>query len=214
MSTQSKPRVSITPTPNGPYVVKHLEHLANRHGAIDTRESVALCRCGGSANKPFCDGTHAKNGFSSAKLEGRVEDKREDYRGDGVTIHDNRGICAHAGHCTDGLPSVFRLKQEPWIDPNGASATDIVATVGQCPSGALTYTTEAGEGPPAQEGPATIKVARDGPYEVRGAVEVTDTAFGEGAPRHRFTLCRCGASKNKPFCDGSHWHVKFTDDRN
>lgn len=58
MSVQSKIAVTITPTPDGPYVVKHLEHLSNRKGAIDTKPTVALCRCGGSSNKPFCDGTH------------------------------------------------------------------------------------------------------------------------------------------------------------
>lgn len=214
MSNASTPRVSIQPSENGPYVVKHLERLSNRHGALETKASLALCRCGGSANKPFCDGTHNKNGFSSQKVEGRVEDKRDDYRGDGVTIHDNRGICAHMGRCTDGLPSVFRLKQEPWIDPTAAAADAIVATVRQCPSGALTYTRESAETGPVTEGPAAIAIATDGPYLVTGAPDLLDTAFGEGAPNDHFTLCRCGGSKNKPFCDGSHWHNGFKDDRN
>ena len=96
---------------------------------------MALCRCGGSANKPFCDGTHTKIGFSSTTLEGRVDDKRENYKSEKITIHNNRGMCAHAGRCTDGLPSVFRLKHEPWIDPNGASPGEIIATIRTCPSG-------------------------------------------------------------------------------
>ena len=101
MSSEERP--SIKPSPDGPYLVKNLQRLSSRKGAIDARATMALCRCGGSANKPFCDGTHAKNGFSSAKLEDRVVDKRDDYDGENVTIHDNRGICAHAGSCTDGL---------------------------------------------------------------------------------------------------------------
>ena len=66
MSDETKP--NITPTLNGPYLVKNLEHLANQRGPIEAKPTVALCRCGGSANKPFCDGTHRTNGFSSAKL--------------------------------------------------------------------------------------------------------------------------------------------------
>ena len=78
MSTEKKP--SITPTPDGPYLVKGLNNFTNQKGSIETKETMALCRCGGSANKPFCDGTHSKIRFSSAKLEGQVEDKRENYK--------------------------------------------------------------------------------------------------------------------------------------
>ena len=109
MTSEKKP--NINPTPDGPYLVKDLKNFANQKGPIETRETMALCRCGESANKPFCDGTHKKIGFSSAKLDGRVEDKREDYQGKKITIHDNRSICAHAGRCTDGLAAVFRLKE-------------------------------------------------------------------------------------------------------
>ena len=127
MSSEKKP--SIKPTSDGPYLVKSLKNFANQKRPIETRETMALCRCGGSANKPFCDGTHAKIGFLSAKLEGRVENKRENYVGEKITIHDNRGICAHAGRCTDGLASVFRLKEEPWIHPDAAEAAEVIATM-------------------------------------------------------------------------------------
>ena len=96
MSSDSKP--SIQPSPNGPYIVKGLTKLANRKGPVETSKTIALCRCGGSANKP------------------------DSYEGLGITVHDNRGICAHAGRCTDGRPAVFRLKQEPWIVPDGATS--------------------------------------------------------------------------------------------
>jgi len=102
MSSDKKP--TITPTSNGPYLVNDLGKFNNRKGPIQHEPSMALCRCGGSNNKPFCDGTHKKNNFSSLKLDGRVEDKRDNYKGESLTIHDNRGICAHAGRCTDGLP--------------------------------------------------------------------------------------------------------------
>jgi CDGSH-type Zn-finger protein len=206
-------RPSIKPTPDGPYVVKGLEHLSNRKGPIEARDTMALCRCGGSANKPFCDGTHAKIGFSSAKVEGRVPDRRENYTAGKITIHDNRGICAHAGRCTDGLASVFRLKQEPWIDPQGATVGQIIETIRQCPSGALSYTVD-GEEHRDREGPPAILVSPDGPYVVTGGPDLRETPRGEGASPEHFTLCRCGGSKNKPFCDGSHWHNNFRDDKN
>ena len=211
MSSEERP--SIDPKPDGPYLVKNLQRFSNRKGSIETRATMALCRCGGSANKPFCDGTHAKIGFSSAKLDGRVADKREDYEGDGITIHDNRGICAHAGHCTDGLPSVFRLKQEPWIGPRAAPAEEIIETIRKCPSGALSYTVDGVEHR-EREDPTAILVSPNGPYVVTGGSQLLDTPRGEGGATDHFTLCRCGGSKNKPFCDGSHWYNDFSDDEN
>ncbi len=211
MSSDDRP--SIKPTADGPYLVKSIERLSNRNGPLDTAPTMALCRCGGSGTKPFCDGTHVKIGFSSAKLDGRVPDRRDDYPAEKITIHDNRGICAHAGRCTDGLPSVFRLKEEPWIDPRGAPVEQIKDVIRQCPSGALSYTADAEERPDKEGSPAVF-VAPNGPYVVTGGPELLDTARGEGASTERFTLCRCGGSKNKPFCDGSHWHNNFSDDTN
>ncbi len=211
MSSEKKP--SITSALDGPYMVKDLKNFANQKGPIETKETMALCRCGGSANKPYCDGTHAKIGFSSAKLEGRVEDKRENYMGEKITIHDNRGICAHAGRCTDSLASVFRLKEEPWIHPDAASADEIIATIQKCPSGALSYSVDDVEHRD-RDGEPTIFVAPNGPYVVSGGPDLLDTIWGESASKEYFTLCRCGGSKNKPFCDGTHWYNKFTDDKN
>ena len=213
MSSGEKKTPGITPAPNGPYLVNDLDNLRNVNGPIESGPKVALCRCGGSNNKPFCDGTHAKNGFSSEKLEGRVEDKRDNYVGEAVTVHDNRGICAHAGRCTDGLPAVFRLKKEPFVDPDAASAEEISATISKCPSGALSYSLGTQEHRD-REGEPTVFVSPHGPYVVSGAPELLDTERGEGASTEHFTLCRCGGSKNKPFCDGTHWNIEFRDDKN
>lgn len=78
---------SIECKPNGPYGVQNLEDLRRADGsAIATKPAVSLCRCGGSANKPFCDGTHRKNGFSDAKLTDGKHDRRQDYAGKKITI--------------------------------------------------------------------------------------------------------------------------------
>jgi CDGSH-type Zn-finger protein len=199
---------------NGPYLVKGLDDLKNSKGeAIATQPVIALCRCGGSANKPFCDGTHKNNGFNSERLTDRTPDRRDSYVGKRITIHDNRGICSHAGACTDGLADVWRMKKEPWIDPDAADVQAIIETIKQCPSGALSYTIDNVEHRDQARDPA-ILVSKNGPYRMTGAVELKDAPWGEGASREHYTLCRCGGSKNKPFCDGTHWHIKFKDDKN
>lgn len=204
---------SIEPRPDGPYLVRNLKRLSNQKGALEARATMALCRCGESASKPFCDGSHTRIGFSAAKQEGRVPDRQDSYRAGALTIRDNRGLCAHAGRCVESLPAVFRPKQAPWIDPAGASAETIAAAVRKCPSGALGYAIE-GETPPAPAAEPAIFVAPDGPYLVTGGPELRDTVPGAGASPEHFTLCRCGASRNKPFCDGSHRRRKFRDARN
>jgi len=102
-----KGKQTIEATENGPYVVSHVTSLkTSRAESAKTAKTMVLCRCGKSGSKPHCDGTHAKNDFDSSKKEGRQPDRLDDYVGDGIIIHDNRGVCSHAGYCTDNLPSV------------------------------------------------------------------------------------------------------------
>lgn len=205
---------TIEPELNGPYLVTNVTSLSNSRGdPIDARPQMALCRCGGSGNKPFCDGTHARIGFQSRKLDGRTPDHRDTYAGADVTIYDNRGICQHAGFCTDNLAAVFKLRQDPWIDPNGAKAEAIIELVRQCPSGALSYSVRGTEHRD-QNRPPGITVSQDGPYRVTGGVGLKTEPWGEGASKEHYALCRCGGSKNKPFCDGTHWYIGFKDERN
>ncbi len=205
----------IEASPNGPYVVANPPPFGNSKGEeLPTRQVTALCRCGGSSNKPFCDGTHTKIGFSGERVSDGATDRQDRYEGSRLTINDNRGVCAHAGVCTDGLKSVFRLGVEPWIDPNGAKAEEIIATVRSCPSGALSYTIDGVEHADQEREPR-ITVTKDGPYRVEGGPELKDPVTGQRPQsREHYTLCRCGGSKNKPFCDGTHWHIKFSDEKN
>lgn len=209
------PRIACLP--NGPYYLfgdmtpAAVSHLRRANGkACAAPRGTALCRCGGSKNKPFCDGTHGTNGFKDRNTADPSQNRRVSYAGKRITIHDNRAICAHAGFCTDRLAAVFRMKQEPWIDPDGAGAEAIIETVKKCPSGALSYSVESVEHRDQAREPM-VTVTDNGPYAVTGGVELMGVEFGDGASREHYTLCRCGASKNKPFCDGSHWSIDFRD---
>ena len=211
------PKPMIVCLPNGPYYLLNdmkrqaVPNLRRADGkACATVRGVALCRCGGSKNKPFCDGTHGTNGFKDKTLAKGKRPKRTSYEGKRITIHDDRSICAHAGVCTERLKSVFRGDREPWIDPDGAGMREIVATIKKCPSGALSYSI-GGVAQKADERRPLVTVTKDGPYAVTGGVALANVPFADGASPERYTLCRCGASRNKPFCDGSHWSVGFKD---
>src|SRR5688572_23520958 len=108
---------SIEIRPDGPLAITGLERLVDAQGKdiVHFQEVVKLCRCGGSMNKPFCDGTHKRNGFSGARVADGSADKLKSYTGPGITIHDNRSVCMHAARCTGGLPAVFKYGERPWI---------------------------------------------------------------------------------------------------
>jgi CDGSH-type Zn-finger protein/truncated hemoglobin YjbI len=206
---------------NGPYLVTGVPGLTDHLGAtIRPAPQLALCRCGRSALKPLCDGSHARTGFSGAKDPERVPDQRDSYQGQQVIIFDNRGSCQHSGLCTDRLATVFRTGAEPFVAPSGGRLDEIIRAVRDCPSGALSYAlddTEAraqvdwdGTRPPA------IEVTRDGPYRVTGQITLAGPTGepepqGAGASREHYALCRCGQSRNKPFCSGMHWYAGFRD---
>ncbi len=202
---------------NGPYLLKLAEDgttAANLHTingqTLKPDKGLALCRCGKSANKPYCDGTHKSINFSDAREVDDSANRRESYQGQQITIHDNRSICAHAGVCTDQLSSVFRMGQEPWIDPDGASIQSVIDLVKRCPSGAIDYSIDRQEVEDNSDSPS-VTVIKNGPYAVCG-VDLEEQPLAEGVSSERYTLCRCGASKNKPFCDGSHWDIGFKDE--
>jgi len=202
---------NISALKNGPYLINNLQKFTNSRGEdIETKLTMALCRCGGSKTKPFCDGTHASIGFTDEKSEERVVDKKESYPGKNITIHDNRGICAHAGFCTRNLPIVFRSGIEPWIDTEATNIEEIKRIIKLCPSGALSYTENESEKNTFYNDPEVV-VSKNGPYHVRGGIKIENTDLGDNASMEHYTLCRCGKSSNKPRCDGTHWYAGFKD---
>jgi CDGSH-type Zn-finger protein len=200
---------SIVPSENGPPLVSGLERLQWSDGvAVTTRPTLALCRCGASKNKPFCDGSHKAIGFTSAWSKDRTPDGATEYPGAQITVLFNRLLCSASEKCAKNLPEVFRKGEKPWIVPDGADAQRIIEVIRQCSSGALRYAVAGRIGSHPPRAPV-IRIARDGPYEYEGGVGLSAVAWCEGASQDRFALCRCGQSKNKPFCDGSHHAVGF-----
>jgi CDGSH-type Zn-finger protein/uncharacterized Fe-S cluster protein YjdI len=129
--------------------------------------------------------------------------KRRSYTGTDIEIGFEMDRCIHARNCFLKLPAVFDPSRRAWVDPDAAPAEEIAAMVRTCPSGALTFRRL--DGGRDEVAPAINRVAvlENGPLAFAGDLVV------DGAPMTRATLCRCGASANKPFCDYAHVEAGF-----
>lgn len=221
--SDDSPRITVQQ--DGPYVVQgglplvrksaivteHGEPIGWRvDGEVAAPQTYSLCRCGQSANKPFCDDSHLRVGFdgteTASKLAG-VSD-REVFPGTGVVMRDTPSLCTSAGFCGNRRTKVWRMIAD--TDDTQVRAA-LMAMVERCPSGRLTYSLDETSGDIEPDLPTQIALLPDGPLWVTGGVAI-DSADGRPyVARNRVTLCRCGASRNKPFCDGSHERVGFTD---
>ena len=197
-----EPELRITILDNGPYLVEGGLPVYGATGELlSDRESYALCRCGGSANKPFCDGTHRKNGFDGTEGAELVSTSRTTLGGTGLTVTDDRAICAHAGYCGNELTNVWDAVPE--TGERKAAQDMVIGMIDRCPSGALSYVLDDGTPPPA--GVSRVIATTNGPYWLYGPVPLASAAReAEYEPHRRRALCRCGASSSKPYCDGSH----------
>lgn len=204
---------SITPKENGPLFVKDVPNLRNAVGEeIGQKESYALCRCGLSANKPYCDGSHIGAGFQSAN-EGELKRNRiysyeGQVEGQEVVVTFNPALCAHVAECGRLHKEVFNTKQQPWVQPENGTVEGIKSVVKACPSGAIRAGFN-GEAPSHdQEDDVAVVVMKNGPYKVTNVKFDGEVEALESNP-NGYLLCRCGQSKNKPFCDGAHHSAKF-----
>ncbi len=131
----------------------------------------------------------------------------KEYTNDEITVYWDPDKCIHSRKCVTGLPQVFDRSKRPWINMKGASSEEIMKVIDKCPSGALSYKkTEAVQSPTAE-----IRVTKNGPLLVKGGCTLIDRDDKEIAGCGPYALCRCGGSKKKPFCDGTHIKIGFDD---
>ncbi len=137
--------------------------------------------------------------------------KSKEYSNGEVTVVWKPELCIHSGICVEGLGDVFKPKEKPWVRVEAATTDAIVNQVKECPSGALSHymNREKKEMKNQTEEETKIEVRENGPLVVHGSLIVT-LANGDTESRERITtFCRCGASSNKPFCDGAHKGIEF-----
>lgn len=220
----------IKVTRNGPYEVHGLELVRLRYltsessaeqewlerDAIDTSAEADeagtyfLCRCGNSANKPFCDGSHSRVGFDGTEtaLTTSHRERSKVYEGPGGVVRVAAKLCSHAGFCLADGSNAWSMvsSDDPQVHAGMARMVD------HCPSGTLTrahgpadaYDIEA-------DLPLRVAVVDDGPYVVTGGASVLGSEGVAYEVRNRMTLCRCGRSGQMPFCDGTHEKIAFRD---
>ena len=140
-----------------------------------------------------------------------MSEKLHEFRTDAITVTWSGRRCIHAAVCVAGLPRVFRPGERPWIHAGESGADAVAGVVARCPTGALHFERHDGGAPEPVPDRNTVLVSRNGPTYLRGNLEVRTTE-GEVLLREtRLALCRCGASRQKPFCDNSHREAGFRD---
>lgn len=213
---------SIKVSPDGPYLVSGSIPLVVLTPETDAeghprgwhtgrryplQEHYALCRCGRSKNMPFCDGTHARVHFDGTETASRETylDQAEEIVGPQLDLTDARPFCVGASFC-DRAGGIWHLTE--YSDDPQARAIAI-EEAGDCPSGRLVVWDKDGQAIEPEFEPS-IGLVEDpeegtrGPLWVRGRIPIESADGTVYEVRNRVTLCRCGKSTNKPFCDGSH----------
>lgn len=213
---------------NGPYIVmggipldeqiitpveRHYEYRKVRDFAVP--ETYTLCRCGHTTTPPYCDGSHVEAHVDGTETASRApyEKRAEVFRGAGVTLlDDNR--CAYARFCHREEGEVWTLTKRSGDEHLKQEA--IIAS-SECPAGRLTHIdAETGTVYEPDLAPS-ITLLQDpqkkvsGPLFVQGGIPLVSADGTEYELRNRYTLCRCGASRNKPFCDAMHVNAAFHD---
>ena len=139
-----------------------------------------------------------------------METKIRTYESEDATVTWDQKRCIHVAACVHGLPEVFDQNSRPWVSPENATPEALLATICQCPTGALHLRQPDGTNPEPTPTEASVTVDPDGALFLRGDVRIQTQDGDELLRDTRVALCRCGLSNNKPLCDGSHTE-SFTD---
>lgn len=192
----SKP-VSVTVIPDGPLKISGDAVRVRYCGeSVPTRgPDVYLCRCGESANAPFCDGSHSKTGFVGSSEPREARPVRV-WEGKTIRTFFNPNTCMHVFYCKP-----LKELRERELAGDASAAEEIAKVVASCPSGALSYEAAGIEVAPPKD--VEIDIVEGGEIRVQCSFEINADLHERQTP-DRATLCRCGLSKNKPWCDGRH----------
>jgi CDGSH-type Zn-finger protein len=224
---QSHHEQKIIVMPHGPYIVygeiplvrkaqvisEYGEPLAwHKTEVIETEDTYALCRCGQSSAKPFCDGTHARVDFDGTETAdtGVTASRQTVYEGTGIVVKRDTSVCMEAGFCGTRLTNIIKMMANT---DDTHIRSQVIAMVERCPSGSYTYRIDPAGEDIEPDLPKAIAVTAEG--ELAGALWVSGGIHierADGKPletRNRVTLCRCGQSKTKPLCDGTHREQGF-----
>lgn len=217
---------------NGPYIVKGgipLSEMIITPGVngneyklgrtFETASDYALCRCGNSQTMPFCDGSHVANEFDGTLTATRepISKSAVVYEGDNLILEDTGSLCAFARFCHDNEDNVWEATQNANDEPSEQKAIKLAC---DCPAGRLVITSKKTGQVIEPEFEPSIVLLQDpekncsGPIWVRGNVLIVDENDEPFEVRNRVTLCRCGESNNKPFCDATHIDEEFFDGYN
>ena len=191
--------VKVEAFDNGPFKVSGAKSLRLFGKEQPVEGDVFLCRCGQSANAPFCDGTHSKVDFDGSNQGGEKKALRV-WEGKRLKTYFNSNICMHAAYCKP----LGALRKKELDDETSATAEEIIAVVESCPSRALTWEAKDALEPTPQGTGADLDIQEGGEIRVQCAFEAVNFDLEERQDGARATLCRCGLSKNKPYCDASH----------
>lgn len=179
------------------------------------QESYALCRCGASKAKPFCDGAHVKANFDGTETADQEDylEQAEELSGPELNLTDAPHFCSGAGFC--------HLAGGTWGDvensDNPEAKKTAIKSACNCPSGRLVVWDKENNNPIEPEFKPSISITEEpqnklsGPLWLKGGIELESADGTNYESRNRMTLCRCGKSMNKPFCDGSHISAEFND---
>lgn len=189
----------------------------NTRELIDIKEyprqnTYILCRCGSSNNKPYCDGAHRKIGFDGSETASRrpYMERAETFESPDLKITDVYELCDHSRFCqrSGGIRSLIQKSDDPEARQIAIEEAMI------CPSGRLVLWDKKTGKPFEKEFEPSIVLVHDkqkgceGPLWVRGYIPIESADGSMYESRNRVTLCRCGKSENKPYCDGSHWMTR------
>jgi CDGSH-type Zn-finger protein len=221
-NTQKETHYKVKVTKNGPYLVSGGVYLSEQSMCVDTdgqchgwkegkkypiQENYALCRCGHSRNKPFCDGTH-----TNIKFDGTEDTNHSPYleqaseiNGPGLKLTDAEDLCATARFC-HRAGGTWKLTQQS-NDPDARQKA--IDEACDCPSGRLVVWDKEGKAIEPDFEPSIgliedTQVGKMGPLWVRGGIPIESADGTTYEVRNRVTLCRCGKSSKHPFCDGRH----------